>query len=143
MNVHISRWSTLIVILGSIVMAGCGSKPADGRPTLVPVSGIVLFNNEPSANARVVFSPVAHQYAAAGLTDGNGRFQLQTFDTKDGAVPGAYKIVVSKFEVIDHPDGSFEENFFLPQRYRDPETSGLTTLVPDSGTDEIKVELVN
>jgi hypothetical protein len=130
----------VIAVLGTI---GCGNRTVDGRPTPVPVSGTVLYNSQPCDGAKVVFAPQDHSYASVGQTDAQGRFSLQTFESGDGAVAGNFKVVVSKFEAIDLPDGGFRETFFLPQRYRDPEKSGLVATVPKDGTDQITIELVD
>jgi hypothetical protein len=130
----------IVSVLGAV---GCGNGSVDGRPTPVPVSGTVLFNSQPCDGAKVVFSPQDHTYAAVGQTDAQGRFSLQTFEAGDGAVAGNFKVVVSKFEAIDLPNGGFKETFFLPQRYRDSETSGLMATVPEDGTDKITIELVD
>ena len=73
----------------------------NGRPTPVVDSGTVFYKQQPSAGAKAMFTPQEHQYPAVGQTDSNGRFELQTFESQDGAVPGQYKIAVTKFEVID------------------------------------------
>jgi hypothetical protein len=113
----------------------------DGRPVPVAVSGIVYYKKQPCEGAKIMFAPENHQYAAVGQTDAQGRFHLQTFDPQDGAVPGQFKIAVTKFEVIDLPNGGIKENFFLPGKYRDPEKSGLTAVVPENGTHELRFEL--
>lgn len=123
--------------------AGCTDPNLAGRPQPVPVSGRVLYNGEACPDAKVVFMPQDHQYAAVAQTDASGRFSLQTFEPKDGAVPGNFKVVVSKFEAIDLPNGGFKETFLLPQRYRDPDKSGLQASVTDSGGDDWQFELVD
>lgn len=137
-----TRSVRLLVALALAVAPGCGNDAADGRPTPVVASGTVFYKQQPSAGAKVMFAPQDHQYAAVGQTDSNGRFELQTFEPQDGAVPGQYKIAVTKFEVIDLPNGGIKENFFLPGKYRDPATSGLTAVVPLEGTNDLRIDLV-
>ncbi len=122
---------------------GCFDSSVAGRPKLVLVSGTVFYNSQPCADAKVVFMPQGHQYAAVGQTNSDGKFELQTFDPKDGAVPGEFKVVVSKFEAIDLPDGGFKETFFLPQRYGNPDKSGLQATVPDDGVSDLRFELAD
>ncbi|MGE0757428.1 MAG: hypothetical protein AB7F89_02805 [Pirellulaceae bacterium] len=129
------------IVLG--MLCGCGERGVDGRPTPVPVSGTVLYNQQPCADAQVVFAPQDHNHAAVGKSDSSGRFVLQTFEPGDGAVPGRFRVVVTKFEAIDTPDGGFKETFFLPQKYRDAETSGLTAVVATDGANDIQLELVD
>lgn len=132
-----------LVAITLVVSLGCGNDAGNGRPTPVVASGTVFYKQQPSAGAKVMFAPQDHQYAAVGQTDSNGRFELQTFEPQDGAVPGQYKIAVTKFEVIDLPNGGIKENFFLPGKYRDPATSRLTAVVPPEGTNDLKLELVD
>ena len=138
-----SRFSVLILLLTIFISIGCGKQTVDGRPQPVPVSGVVKYKQEACADAQLVFAPEDHQYAAYARTDSQGRFQLQTFDPGDGAVPGRFKVVVTKFEAIDLPDGGFKETFFLPEKYRNAETSGLTATVPPEGTNTIEIDLVD
>ncbi len=142
MDYQCIRCIWLSFALALLFALGCGKESVDGRPTPVAVSGTVFYKQQPSAGAKVMFAPQDHQYAAVGQTDKNGRFKLQTFEPADGAVPGKFKIAVTKFEVIDLPNGGIKENFFLPGRYRDPATSGLSAVVPPEGTDVLKLELV-
>jgi hypothetical protein len=135
-----TRWFWLTVALAGMVGPGCG-KGVDGRPTPVAVSGTVFFNQQPSVGAKIMFAPQDHEYAAVGQTDSNGRFKLQTFEPDDGAVPGKFKIAVTKFEVIELPNGGIKENFFLPGRYRDPAKSGLVATVPPEGANDLRIEL--
>ncbi|MEX0793876.1 MAG: carboxypeptidase-like regulatory domain-containing protein [Pirellulaceae bacterium] len=141
MNHGLTSFAWGLIVLSLLSQGGCGKRVVEGRPALVKVSGTVFYNQAPCSDARVVFSPQNHQYAAAAKTDQQGRFTLQTFDPGDGAVPGEYKVVVSKFEAVDLPGGGFKETFFLPGKYRDPQTSGLTATIPEAGTNDVRIEL--
>jgi hypothetical protein len=126
-----------------LLFAGCSDSSVAGRPKPVQVTGTVFYNSQPCADAKVVFMPQGHQYAAVGQTNSDGKFELQTFEPKDGAVPGEFKVVVSKFEAVDLPGGGFKETFFLPQRYRDPDKSGLQATVPADGASDLRFELAD
>jgi hypothetical protein len=102
----------------------------------------VLLGGTPVADARVVFSPVGHENAAAGKTDAAGRFRLTTFDADDGAAAGEYQVMVMKFTVIEHEGGGVTETHDLPEKYRDPAASGLKATVPEGGVKDLKFELV-
>ncbi len=81
-----------LIIWGTLVLSGCSStnKPID-------VEGVVLLDNEPVADATVLFIPDGGSgQPAHGLTDENGKFQLTTFKENDGAFPGSYKVTVTK-----------------------------------------------
>ena len=73
------------------VVTGCS------KSGLVRVEGIVLLENEPVAEATVLFIPEGGTgQPAQGMTDESGKFQLTTFKENDGARPGAYKVTVTK-----------------------------------------------
>jgi hypothetical protein len=72
--------------------AGCGSK---GKA--VKVEGVVKVDGSAAPGIMVKFvNQDKGGRDADGLTDDNGVFQLTTFNTNDGAVPGTYKVVLSK-----------------------------------------------
>jgi hypothetical protein len=78
------------------IASGCGGGT-------VPVRGRVLLNDAPVAGATVMLMPIDGGHPATGLTDANGAFQLTTFTRADGALPGQYKIVVTKTDAIPPP----------------------------------------
>src|SRR5438105_2993244 len=81
-------WAFLL----ALASAGCSSK---NKP--IEVEGIVLLENEPVAEATVLFVPEGDTgQPAHGMTDENGKFQLSTFKENDGALPGSYKVTVRK-----------------------------------------------
>jgi len=134
----------------TIILSGCSTKP-DNRPRRVPVTGTVLYKGQPVANATVLFEPANDTPAAAGKTDAQGRYHLETFGSADGAVPGDYKITVRKVEVIrgqkgeqvpdDYVGPPPDEKWLLPAKYSKAETSGLAATVKEGQTNEIKLEL--
>ena len=84
------RYIILIVLL-ALLSAGCSKSGT------VEVEGTVLLDNQPVPDATVLFIPEGGTgQPAQGVTDENGKFQLTTFKDKDGALPGAYKVTVSK-----------------------------------------------
>jgi hypothetical protein len=50
-------------------------------------------------------------------------------------------VVVSKFEAVDLPNGGFKETFLLPQKYRDPEKSGLQASISQDGVSDLRFDL--
>ncbi len=147
------RWrngsfGALVLIL--VLTAGC-SKTAT-------VKGRVTLDGKPVAGATVLFVPEPGNAArpASGLTDGDGNFQLTTYRMEDGAVPGAYRIVVSKTKAFPEPDPKHtgkqrsldrlarnaarkEEKPLLPTIYSDPDKTPLRCTVPSA--DVVSVEL--
>src|SRR5262245_38305869 len=75
-----------------LIAPGCHSKNGP-----VDVEGVVLLDNEPVAEATVLFIPEGGTgQPAHGMTDENGKFRLSTFEENDGALAGDYKVTVTK-----------------------------------------------
>lgn len=85
-----------LVIVGSLVLAGCGGGDGAKRVPVFKVTGVVTLKGEPLTQAIVTFSPKAGQPVAFGTTNDKGEFFLTTYDTDDGAAAGNYAVVVSK-----------------------------------------------
>ena len=64
----------------------------------VPVSGVVTIDGEPKENVRVVFAPMATEETntpgppSLGVTDAEGRYELETRDGYRGAVVGKHNV---------------------------------------------------
>lgn len=110
---------------------GCGGTDDGNRPARVKTSGTVTHNGELVEGATVLFSPAEGQgHAATGLTDADGRFQLTTFQAEDGAVPGSYKVCVSKFDMSTaNPD--LEDDLALEMQPDSDQIVGPTPLLPE------------
>jgi hypothetical protein len=88
------RWSkrVLVPLVMALTATGCGETNT--------VKGRVLLDGQPVAGATVLFmpDPDGQGRPASGMTDSDGYFVLMTYRQGDGALPGAYRIVVSKTE---------------------------------------------
>jgi hypothetical protein len=116
-----------------MIAAGCGPD----RPLTIPVNGTVTVDGTPVEGASVMFMPQFQGRPAVGLTDTSGRFTLTTFARGDGAQPGQHKVTVTLQKttgfVADKdglsggiaPEGVRVE-WLVPERYSNPETSGLS-----------------
>lgn len=63
------------------------------------MEGTVLVDGQPMEGVVVVFYPDNEgNRAASGRTDAEGRFVLMTLEQNDGAMPGNYKVSISKYE---------------------------------------------
>ncbi len=75
---------------------GCAGKD---RP--VPVEGTVTLDGKPIAGAGVRFTPEnGGGPPAYAETQADGSFQLNTFNTGDGALPGTYKVTITWEEPV-------------------------------------------
>jgi len=125
-----------LVLLSCLIWTlGCGRSATE----TLTVTGKVTCNDQPVAKARVVFTPVTSTGGgrpATGETDANGTYTLSTFETNDGAVPGAHRVsIVIVSDEPEPPPGAKEARFWKPpvqpfaDKYTQPETSGLTATV--------------
>jgi hypothetical protein len=122
---------TLLLLLGSLVIMGCG----DGRPTRVPVSGTVLIDGQPLGRGNIKFVP-ADGRPSAGKIAADGSFTLTCYDGNDGALLGQHRVQVASNRIIS--DSQIE--WFAPPEYADFRTSGITVEVTEP-IDDVKIEL--
>jgi hypothetical protein len=88
----------MVGALLALSAAGCG-----GAKT-VPVKGVITFDRKPLPNASVIFNAQDKGGRdASGTTDATGAFQVSTFQPKDGALPGLYKVTVHYSERVAVP----------------------------------------
>ncbi|MFG0263274.1 MAG: carboxypeptidase-like regulatory domain-containing protein [Novipirellula sp. JB048] len=143
----------LLALVQASFLVGCNSPASvDG---VVPVAGMVQHEGQPVAGATVTFAPDGSGRACTGATDENGRFELTTLQPGDGAMPGKYKVLISKSEVVgamseDEESAYLEEHGrapaitvkeFLPVKYKTPKTSDLTAEVTESGENHFTFDL--
>ncbi len=137
--------------------AGCGGssdKWTANRPKTVPAEGVVTYNGERVAGATVVFVPESvnsETIGASALTSSSGEFSLSTFPPDTGAVPGRYRVGVTKLQAVARaPAGPDSHDLaaptpppqnLLPQQYSDPLQSGLIIDIPEAGTTDLAIEL--
>ena len=128
---------------------GCNSAGSN-LPKTVPASGIVTLDGKPVDGAQVVLVPANEGITGAfGVTNSSGHFSLRAYDEKDGAIPGEYKVQVSKtIQVkIEGAKGSVDGGdpvrfeYGVPAKYTGAKTSGLTVTIPDSGNRDINLAL--
>lgn len=116
-----------VVAAAAFFGSGCGDV---NRP--VKVTGVVTLDGAPVDDAVVAFQPASEKgRAATGLTDKRGNFRLAT-QTEDGALPGEYKVVVTKYEETVQK-GKGGQKSLLPAAYGAASTTPLTCTVPTNG----------
>ncbi len=84
-----------LLTLAFVALAAFGCSTED-HPAVAPVTGRVLYQGQPVANANVTFMNESAARAATGVTNEQGEFRLTTFEPDDGAAPGLNKVAVSK-----------------------------------------------
>ena len=123
-------------MLLSSCLTGCGPP---GLPNMVPIRGTVTLDGKPLSTGKVLYLPsVPGGRQASGEISADGKFQLTTLRTGDGAQAGDYKIVVIAYqpyagdptrEEIEAAGGKLERKLAIPEKFTTPETSGLAEKV--------------
>jgi hypothetical protein len=97
------RSSSQVLPLALVALAA-GCTPANA-----PVEGQLLFDDgKPVAHANLRLVPTSGSQEAVGATDEKGDFKL-TSGGRDGAVPGDYKVVVTKVATAGQVKGEVPE----------------------------------
>jgi len=137
----------LLAIMSGALVAGCSGSAVD-RPAPVAATGVVTHNGTPVEGALIVFQPAGHNFAATGRTDAKGAFVLTAFEPNDGAVPGEYKVAVTKTEVSvqgaatsDDAPTTRSEKVLLPIKYARADGSGLVASVKEGTENKFEFKL--
>jgi len=137
-------WVLLLVVCA----VGCGETI---NQKTYPVTGEVRFDGKPFKGLTVVLRPVdktnfKRQEIPQGTTDENGKFSIHTYSSNDGAPAGDYKVGIALMQPMDEEGGDQVKRDssqpILPQKYADPETSGLKATVEKKSTSLPAFELV-
>ena len=144
---------TTLCLRSLVFSVGCGQS----GPAVEYVQGVVTLDGAPLDGATVFFSPkgTARTRVAAGLTQADGSFTLNTQGAKPGAgtAVGDYSVTVSKIEMPEFPDISEDDprygtpeqdrleqeaanakpKVIVPEKYNNSETSPFTAKV-ESGS---------
>ena len=145
--------SALFGLFLIVPIAGCSED--DKGPRTVPAEGVVTLDGQPIEGAAVVFIDDGGQYPARARSDAEGKFSLSAFEYKTGAVPGAYKVIVTRTVVgkaASVPEGEESEHAGeaagetvindLPHKYSQP-TGELAFTIPEDGVTDMKIELTS
>lgn len=134
-----------------LVLAGCSKGKKGPTFDLTPVAGTVTLDGKPLADADLGFylqgtAPQGY-YGSGAKTDAEGKYALKTGDAL-GAVPGQYKVTVSRLVGADGAAIVTEEGMdaeqlkmmgkvkeSIPPKYNDLEQTELTITV-DKGKAE-------
>jgi hypothetical protein len=88
-----------VLALPFLFASGCG------KGGLVKVQGTVTLDGKPLDGATVIFVPEGEGGVTAnGLTGSDGVFRLTTRTSGDGALPGQYKVTITKAQAVEAAD---------------------------------------
>jgi hypothetical protein len=137
MNVFNFRFGSAVIFL-SVVLAACGCswKPSD-EPELGLVSGTVTMDGKPLPGVWVGFAPTEGR-SSMGLTDKDGRYELNYLLEKKGAKVGQHKVAITTPQ--EDESGGIVPNFkeLIPPQYNS--NTNLTAEVKP-GSNTINFEL--
>ncbi len=156
---HRRSWMAKSGSLALCTLCGCQLVRANA-PQFALVSGMVRLDQQPLANARVLFVPIrlrdkngVYLPVSCGVTDDHGRFELMVVretageKTRKGAVVGRHRVWISRREDLQNTDQASEEklpphkleNEIVPDRYNGQ--TELTFDVPPGGTNDANFDL--
>jgi hypothetical protein len=124
------RGSGAIAALLLSALVGCEGRGAGAG---VPIAGTVSHKGKPIARGSIAFVPEEGRGRAAITTIAEGRFAL---DADGGLAPGRYKVAIAATE-----GGDDEVRSLIPERYADPDTSGVEFTVPTRGDKDVAIDL--
>lgn len=131
------------------LLAGCiGTSIGCHRgPEVVPVEGIVYYNDAPLPFGSVMFQPQVGQPAGARLNK-DGTFKLSTFSEFDGAIVGNHKVKVtcyaSQNPLLTKQKTVGEQTLgplLIPDNYTYSDQSGLTADVKSDENEPFEFRL--
>lgn len=119
-----AQWSVLLSILTSLVWcAGCRPE----APPTGSLSGKVTLNGQPLTMGTLTFVDDRTGTGASAELDASGSYDIKTIRT------GHYRVAIysppPKPESPSQDVGAMKLN--IPDKYRSPETSGLTATVKE------------
>lgn len=164
MNRRVSRMRSGVWLCAAAALAavagGCGKSKKGPTFDLTPVAGTVTLDGKPLADADVGFylqgtAPEGY-YGSGAKTDAEGKYVLKAGDAL-GAVPGQYKVTVSRLVGADGAAIAAEEDEegmdaeqlkmggdvkeSMPAKYSDMEQTELTTTVEKGKADGYDFQL--
>ena len=140
--------------------AGCSRGEKLNRLPVFKVRGVVTLKGNPIANADITFLNAEANRGAFGKTNEKGEYQLTTYTSFDGAVPGKHSVsIIHTPPVANMPVSvSSEDPAYVPPaigqstlppapksnvpaKYADPATSGLIAVVNEDNENVVDFEL--
>jgi hypothetical protein len=115
---------------------------------VVPASGTVTYNNLPLDGATLVFAPLGDsKHVGTALSGSGGEFAITT-GSQDGALPGTYKVIVTKtlstppkLDSSGHEETPGQTKLMTPEKYSQLDTTDLQVTIPADGIQTLEVVL--
>ncbi|RLS56933.1 MAG: hypothetical protein DWH91_05580 [Planctomycetota bacterium] len=129
-------------------MLGCGG--AADQLSVVPVTGTVTKAGKGLKDVRVTLAPADPATKAplmVGLSDAEGKFEIQTSAGQKGAVPGRYKVVLTDggAPTMDYSNmgkkGPQANTQVIPKEYQSATSTPITVTVEEKTGATITAEV--
>ncbi len=154
--------SLCLVAICCLILVGCGGS--GNGPETVDAEGILTLDGQPIDGAVISCIPQkAPRHPARGASDKNGRFALTAFEGQDGAVPGEYKVLVSRTVEVAGKAKKQDMSIFqedaehlteaetsgaqwkndLPHKYAKVDETDLLLVIPETGSTSLELKLVS
>lgn len=152
------RLISAFVSLACVCLLAVGCSSGKSPPKAYAVTGEVIYQGKPVEGADVTFSPTnetPEARAASGKTGADGKYSLKTYYDPQheltGALPGAYKITVTKKDVGADQAQLMDlmkagkpipiPKDLLPAKFAVPTTSGVSFTVSATDRNDFKIDL--
>ena len=113
-----------LAALALLVLAGC----QQGTAPLAPVHGKVLYHGALLQSGTIVFTPDASRGSSGPLASAeiqaDGTYSLRS-GQGFGAAPGWHRVTIAAVYAPTNTQGYAVPQSLVPDKYRDPELSGL------------------
>jgi hypothetical protein len=132
-NLNPQGCAALALVSALTLLAGCAENWAE----VFPVSGAVTFGSEIPAGARIVLHPInafateGEAVVPTGSVKPDGSFVITSYQSGDGAPPGAYVATIEWYK-FDEKLGGPGPNV-IPAEYANPKTSPIRVTVKGGG----------
>ena len=131
--------SVFLVALSLLV--GCGTPGIDVK--LAPVTGAVTKDGKPLTDVKVILEskdPASKAPMLFGLTNAEGKYEIQTSSGEKGAPEGLYKVYLAETKAPAEFDysaakggGPPKVTSLIPANYQSPSTTELSVDVSATG----------
>ncbi len=133
------KWPGRPATFASLLVAATAIAGCRKGPTMVPVSGKVIYNGKPVQFGCVTFQPPSGQPAQGDIKN-DGTFQLSTYKLNDGAVVGRHQVRIACYEsqkpgVPKSPGEQSLGKLLIPAKYTYFDQSGFTADVSADGNE--------
>ncbi len=91
-----------------LLLCACGEAKRSDRLPTVPVSGEITVDGQPAVGVEVGListDPATKGFRPRAKTDENGKFQMTTYETGDGAPEGEYMAIFAWHDRAAAPPG--------------------------------------